>query len=136
MPVQGVPTPLKTAFAAARETRDMAGVLPVFLRSPLFVVGVAQGDRLDPYISRPPGGERMAVTVAESRETLARVPAHLVHATDAAGLLGRMVGAWDIVVCYPDGGDLLQAEYLPDLRAMLRGEDAAPDRRPPPRPTP
>jgi len=123
-PTEGRATPLKAAFARARETRDMAGVLPVLLRSDLFVVAHAEGEALSLFIRGSPQPGRMCVTIAESREALAGVPPHLVHAMTPGRLLAGMIGAWDIVVCYPDGGDLLQAECLPDLRAMLGREGA------------
>ncbi|WP_338662067.1 hypothetical protein VQH23_17785 [Pararoseomonas sp. SCSIO 73927] len=117
--MEGVHTPLKAAFAEARAARDMGTVLPVFLRSPLFVVAVAEGERLEPFITKSPIPDRMCVTVAESREALASVPAHLVHPIGMDRLLRCIIGTWDIVVTYPDGGDILQAEYVPDLRDML-----------------
>ncbi|MBP0493359.1 hypothetical protein [Roseomonas indoligenes] len=117
--MEAVPTPLKAAFAEARARRDMTEVLPVFVHSRLFVVAVAEGDELQLFITKSPRPDRMCVTVAESRQALARVPRHLVHAIDMERLLRGIVGAWDIFVMYPDGGDILHAEYLPDLRDML-----------------
>ena len=118
--MNGVATPLKIAFAEARaDGRDLSGVLPVLVRSPLFVVANDNGARLELYITKSPVPDRMCVTISESREAMAQVPAHLVHPVTIDRLLAGIIGAWDIVIVYPDGGDVLQAEYVPDLRAMV-----------------
>lgn len=113
-------TPLRHAFELAREANDMSGVLPVFLRTdPIWVAAAQEGDRLDLFITPSPIPDRYCVTIAERREFLDRIPAHLVHATDVATLLARMIGRWDVVILYAGGGDVLHAEYVPDLREML-----------------
>jgi hypothetical protein len=118
--IEGVPTPLKIAFAQARATgSDLSSVLPVLIRSPLFVVAQANRDQLDLFITASPIAGRMCVTIAESEAALAKVPAHLVHPITIDRLLRAIIGTWDLMICYPDGGDVLHAEYLPDLRALL-----------------
>ncbi len=113
-------TPLRAAFVLARDTNDMGVVLPVFLRSTLFLVAVREEEaRLSPYITPSPIPERMCVTVAERREFLAGISPSLVHETDARTLIRNMVGRWDIVIMNADGADILHLEYLPDLRAMM-----------------
>jgi hypothetical protein len=122
--IQGVATPLKIAFAEARALgTDSRGVLPVLIRSPLFVVAQADGARLEFLVTKSPIPDRMCVTIGESAAALARVPAHLVHPITAERLVRGMIGRWDLLVCYPDGGDVLQAEYLPDLRELLGIEE-------------
>jgi hypothetical protein len=113
--MEGVATPIKSAFAEARaHGRDLSGVLPI-----LFVVANDNGTGLELYITKSPVPDRMCVTISESREAMAQVPAHLVHPVTIDRLLAGIIGAWDIVIAYPDGGDVLQAEYVPDLRSMV-----------------
>jgi hypothetical protein len=122
--IEGIATPLKIAFAEARAAgTDSSRVLPVLIRSPLFVVAHAEGERLEFFITKSPIPDRMCVTIGESAEALANVPAHLVHPVTAERLVRGIVGRWDILVCYPDGGDVLHAEYVPDLRALLGIEE-------------
>lgn len=119
-PIEGVATPLKIAFAKARATgRDLSEVLPVLVRSPLFVMANEDRGLLELFITRSPLPDRMCVTIGESREAMAQVPAHLIHLITIERLLVGIIGAWDIMVVYPDGGDVLQAEYVQDLRAMV-----------------
>ena len=106
-------SPLKKAFAQAREQRNIDLVLPVFQQARLFVVAASQGaagDLGDLFLVSSPGGEdRLCVTVSERQEWLSAVK-WPKRSTTGRALLDALPSTTEITIVYADGGDFITRE--------------------------
>jgi fimbrial chaperone protein len=112
-------TPLKEAFQKAREQRNIDLVLPVLLKSELYViVAETEPGKFDYFYTKPPEPDRFCVTVAESEQTLASIKWPKRKISDRQ-LIEELPDAIEIIVTYKDGGDYISREHLQWYRKQL-----------------
>lgn len=113
------PSLLRLSFLRARESGDIAEILPFFTAAQLFVAGkrVPTGDTPVFFAQRSPNPTRFCVTASEHRDVLDKHDVELIEHSGKS-LLAAINPAHEIVIVYPDGGDYLTSEQLLYLRAL------------------
>ena len=116
---QEITTPLKEAFQIAREKRNIDIVLPVFLKSELYVVTAeVEPGRFDFFYTKSKQPERFCVTVAESEEAMSNIKWPKRKITGRQ-LIEELPDTIEIIITYKDGGDYISQEHLQWYRQQL-----------------
>lgn len=112
-------TCLKEAFQQAREQQNIDLILPVLVRSELYVI-VAEttpGD-FDFVYTRSPQPDRFCVTVAENEAILASVKWPKLKISGEQ-LIFNLRDSDEILITYQEGGDYITKEQLQWFRQQL-----------------
>ena len=112
-------TALKLAFQQSRAEKNIDIVLPVFLKSRLYIVTHSSDKANDYYLVASPDKSRMCVTVAEDVESLQKIKFPKVEITGEQ-LIKSLSPEIEIVIVYKDGGDYIPREQLQWYRGNLR----------------
>ena len=114
-------SPLKKAFEDARSQNNIELILPVFKSAELFIAGKKIADDITPqfYLTGSPNSDRLSVTVSEFENAFSNIQ-NSVDLIKMSGeeLLKVINPAFEIVVGYVDGGDLLTKEHLDWFRGL------------------
>ncbi len=112
-------TPLKEAFQNSREQKNIALILPTFLKSELYVITAeVEPGKFEFFYTKSPKPDRYCVTVAEEESTLASVKWPKRKMTGLQ-LLTELPKEIEIVVTYKDGGDYISREQLTWYKQQL-----------------
>jgi fimbrial chaperone protein len=112
-------TPLKESFQKVREQRNIDLVLPVLLKSELYViVAETEPGQFEFFYTKSPQPDRFCVTVAESEDTLSSIKWPKRKITGEQ-LIRELPEAIEIIVTYKDGGDYITKEHLQWYREQM-----------------
>lgn len=112
-------SPLKVAFQQSRAQRNIELVLPVLLKSRLFIVTGGQTASQDYFLVPSPNKDRLCVTVSENVDNLKKINWPKVEITGEQ-LIKSLPAGIEIVVAYKDGGDYITREQLQWYRSLLK----------------
>lgn len=112
-------SPLKLAFQRARAENNIDLVLPVLLKSQLFIVTGGQSESGDFYLVPSPRRDRLCVTVAERVKDLQKI-AWPKSQVSGEHLLRSLPANVEVIVVYSDGGDYITREHLQWYRSQLK----------------
>jgi len=112
-------SPLKAAFQQSRAQRNIDLVLPVFLKSRLFIVTGGKTASQDYFLVSSPNKDRFCVTVSENVDNLQKINWPKVEVTGEQ-LIKSLPAGIEIVVVYKDGGDYVTREHLQWYRSLLK----------------
>ncbi len=109
---------LKAAFQQSRAERNIDLVLPVFMRSKLYIVTGGKSESKDYFLAPSPDKDRFCITVSEEIENLKNIS---WPKTEVSGekLIKELPPNIEIVIFYKDGGDYITREHLQWYRGLI-----------------
>ena len=110
---------LKPVFELSRLEKNIDLVLPVFLKSRLYIVTGGEPDTKDYFLVPSPNKERLCVTVSEDIDNLKNIAWPKVAVTGEL-LIRVLPPGIEIVVVYKDGGDYITREHLQWYRSIIK----------------
>ena len=112
-------SPLKLAFQQSRAEKNIDLVLPIFLKSRLYIVTGGQTNTNDYFLVSSPNKDRLCVTVSESVDNLNNISWPKIEVSGEK-LIKELPAGIEIVIVYKDGGDYITREQLQWYRSILK----------------
>lgn len=110
---------LKPVFQQSRMEKNIDLVLPVFLKSRLYIVTGGKPETKDYFLVPSPNKDRLCVTVSEDIDNLKNIGWPKIEVTGER-LVKELPPGIEIVIVYKDGGDYISREHLQWYRSIIK----------------